>query len=105
LEKIKKPFIWILIISSIYGYSHPHGVFVLADPLSVYRYRGVLNDLKREMPQEYELVKNHIDTITIDYIMMGNHAGTAREGKYDKKQVPGYAHSVIVHEACHVTTI
>lgn len=110
-KKFKTPIIWFFILITIYGYFHPHGVFVLADPISVYRYRGVLSDLKREMPEEYELVKNHIDIIIIDYIMMGKRAGSAREGAHGKKQIhllentliqgPGYAHSILVHEACH----
>ena len=110
-QRIKTPLIWILIITGIYWFYHPHGVFVLADPLTAYRYRGVLNDLKREMPTEYEMVKNHIDKITIVYMIKNGTAGNAHEGKHGEKiikllentliQGPGYAHSLLVHEACH----
>ena len=110
-NKFKTPLIWILIISGIYWFYHPHGVFVLADPLTTYRYREVLSDLKQKMPREYKLVKNHIDQITITYVMFGGRAGEAREGKHGTKKIkllentliqgPGYAHSILVHEACH----
>lgn len=96
----------------VYWFYNPHGIFVLGDPLSVARYRGVLSDLKRQMPAEYELVRDHIDKIKIAYIITGgNYAGYAQEGKRGDKKItllentfiqgPGYAHSVLVHEACH----
>jgi hypothetical protein len=110
-RKIKKVSIWILILSLIYWYFHPHGVFVLADPLSVYRYRVVLSDLKREMPEEYKLVRDYVEQISVAYIMSKNHAGVAHPMENGKNKVvmlentfvqgPGYAHSVLVHEACH----
>jgi len=96
----------------VYWFYTPHGIFVLADPLSVSRYRGVLKDLKKEMPNEYEMVRDHIDKIKIAYFIPGgNYAGYAQEGKVGTKEItllentfvqgPGYAHSVLVHEACH----
>ncbi len=100
------------IIYLIYWFYTPHGIFVLGDPLSVGRYRNVLNDLRTQMPMEYEMVKNHIDKINISYFIPGgNYAGYAKEGKRGTKQItllentfiqgPGYAHSTLVHEACH----
>lgn len=96
----------------VYWFYTPHGIFVLGDPLSVGRYRGVLKDLKTTMPEEYEMVKNHIDKIKISYFIPGgNYAGYAQEGELGSKNItllentfiqgPGYAHSVLVHEACH----
>ena len=103
--------ILIITVSFIYWFFNPHGVFVLGDPVSVYRYRIVLGDLAREMPMEYELVKSNIDVISISYLMTGNKAGTAQEGYDGEKRIrllentliqgPGYAHSILVHEACH----
>lgn len=100
------------LIYFVYWFYNPHGIFVLADPLSVSRYRGVLKDLRKEMPDEYELVKNHIDTISIAYFIPGgNYAGYAKEGERGDAKItllentfvqgPGYAHSTLVHEACH----
>ena len=111
-KKIRR---WGIIIGIIFFWHWlytPHGIFVLADPLSVMRYRGVLSDLKTRMPAEYELVRDHIDQIKIAYIITGgNYAGYAQEGTRGSKKItllentfiqgPGYAHSVLVHEACH----
>ncbi len=111
LKKWKKWSVIAILCFGIYTFYHPHGIFVLGDPLSVYRYRQVLTDLKREMPPEYKMVKDHIDQISISYIMSGNTAGTAQKGSKGSKKIrllentfiqgPGYAHSVLVHEACH----
>lgn len=112
LRRLRPWVIWGVIIALVWWFYHPHGIFVFADPLSVSRYRGVLKDLKREMPEEYKLVRDHIDEIKINYIITGgNYAGYAQEGERGNKKVtllentfvqgPGYAHSVIVHEACH----
>lgn len=111
LNKHLGKIILVIIVSFIYWFFNPHGVFVLGDPLSVYRYRVVLNDLKNEMPAEYDLVKSNIDVISIAYFMTGNKAGTAQEGHNGEKRIrllentliqgPGYAHSTLVHEACH----
>ncbi len=111
-RKLKKFLIWGLLLGGLYWFYHPHGIFVLGDPLSVFRYRGVLSDLKNKMPEEYALVRDHIDTIKISYIITGgNYAGFAQEGERGTKKItllentfiqgPGYAHSVLVHEACH----
>ncbi len=107
----KRGFVASLIGLTIWFYN-PHGIFVFGDPLSVGRYRSVLKDLRKNMPEEYALVKNHIDTIKINYIITGgNYAGYAQEGERGDKKItllentfiqgPGYAHSVLVHEACH----
>lgn len=111
-RKWRNRFILASLIYTLYWFYTPHGIFVLGDPLSVSRYRGVLKDLKTEMPAEYEMVKNHIDKINISYFIPGgNYAGNAQEGKLGSKNIillentfiqgPGYAHSVLVHEACH----
>lgn len=108
----RKYLIWGGLIYFVWWFYHPHGIFVFADPLSAYRYREVLQDLRQEMPEEYQLVRDHIDQIKISYIITGgNYAGYAQEGdRGDKKvtllentfiQGPGYAHSTLVHEACH----
>ncbi len=113
-KKSRKFVIWGAIILFIYWFYNPHGVFVLGDPLSVYHYRGVLSDLQREMPAEYDLVVKNIDQIKINYIMVGRRSGAAGMAEQTKKgtrkvvmlentfvQGPGYAHATIVHEACH----
>ena len=111
-RKWRNRFMLIGLIYFIYWFYTPHGIFVLGDPLSVGRYRGVLKDLKKEMPEEYEMVKNHIDKISISYFIPGgNYAGYAQEGEVGTKKItllentfiqgPGYAHSTLVHEACH----
>jgi len=104
--------ILVSLVFLIIWFYNPHGIFVLGDPLSVGRYRGVLKDLKKQMPEEYEMVKNHIDKIRISYFIPGgNYAGYAQESGDGSKNItllentfvqgPGYAHSVLVHEACH----
>ncbi len=111
-KKLRPWLIWTAVIWAVWTFYHPHGIFVFADPLSVNRYRGVLKDLKAQMPAEYELVRDHIDKIKISYIITGgNYAGYAQEGERGTKKItllentfiqgPGYAHSVLVHEACH----
>jgi hypothetical protein len=100
------------IIFLIIWFYNPHGIFVLGDPLSVGRYRAVLKDLKKQMPQEHQMVKDHIDQIRISYFIPGgDYAGLAQEKNDGSKSItllentfiqgPGYAHSVLVHEACH----
>jgi hypothetical protein len=111
-RKWRNRFMLFGLIYFIYWFYNPHGIFVLADPLSVSRYRGVLKDLRQEMPEEYELVKNYIDKISISYFIPGgNYAGYAKEGERGDAEIillentfvqgPGYAHSTLVHEACH----
>lgn len=112
VRKLRPWLIWGGLIYGVWAFYHPHGIFVFGDPLSVGRYRGVLKDLKTEMPEEYKVVRDHIDTIKISYIITGgNYAGYAQEGDRGTKKItllentfikgPGYAHSTLVHEACH----
>ena len=111
-KKLKKWGIWIALISFIYFFYHPAGIFVLGDPYSVYRYRKVLSQLEAKMPQNYEMVKAHIDKISISYILTGgNFAGLAHKNARGENvirvlentfvQGRGYTAATLVHEACH----
>ncbi len=111
-ETLNKWLIRSLLVLLLYLFYTPSGIFVLGDPYSVYRYRVVLDELKEKMPENYYLVRDHIDRISIKYIITGgNYAGHAHQDKRGKNiismlentfvQGQGYAAATLVHEACH----
>ncbi len=111
-DKLQKWLIRGLIILVIYIFYHPAGIFVLGDPYSVYRYRKVLNQLEDKMPDNYEMIRDNIDKISINYIITGgNYAGHAHKDSAGNNvirvlentfvQGKGYAAATLVHEACH----
>jgi hypothetical protein len=55
-RKWRNRFIWVAFFYFIYWFYTPHGIFVLADPLSVSRYRGVLKDLKKDYSDKMKTI-------------------------------------------------
>lgn len=92
-------------------YASPSGISVRAFPGSVWVTRVALNELQEKMPRYYDLVKNNIDILDFEYIVVsGRFDGYAQELENGDIKVSlltqhklksSYLAGELVHEACH----